>query len=132
MRKFVFIAAVAALLAAPAAQARQPADGEAKLAKILKGRVAGEPVSCINTLNTRSTRIIDKTAIVYDAGSVIYVNRPHHPESLDDDDVMVTRLTGSQLCNVDVVQLRDRTTGFYAGFVGLDRFVPYRRVARAN
>ncbi len=131
MRKLLLIAGgAAALLGGPALQARDAASGEAKLAKILEGRVAGEPVNCISTNRTRNTRIIDKTAIVYDAGSVIYVNRPSNAQTLDSNDVMISRPTGNQLCNVDIVQLRDSGTWFFNGSIGLEQFVPYHRVAR--
>lgn len=131
MRKFAFaLAATAALLSGPALQAKAPKlTGEEKLAKLLEGRVAGEPVSCINTLQARNARIIDKTAIVYDGGRVIYVNRPRHARALDSDDVMVTRQWGSQLCRLDTVRMVDRSSFFYSGFVGLEDFVPYRKVA---
>jgi hypothetical protein len=131
MRKIALaIAATAALLSGPALQAKAPKlTGEEKLAKLLEGRVAGEPVSCISTFNTRDARIIDKTAIVYDTGRTIYVNRPNDARSLDSDDIMVTRITGSQLCSIDTVQMYDRGSHFFSGFVGLEQFVPYRRVA---
>ena len=75
-----------------------------------------------------SSQIIDKTAIVYRAGSTLWVNRPRGgAESLDDDDIMVTKTISSQLCSIDVVQLQDRTSHMYSGFVSLGEFVPYRR-----
>ncbi len=133
MRKFALIlAAGAALIAGPALQAKERLTGEAKLAKLLEGRVAGEPVSCIPLNRTQQARIIDKTAIVYDSGRTIYVNPPRHPESLDDDDVMVTKLHSSQLCRLDTVHLHDRSGFFFSGFVGLEDFVPYRKVAVAD
>ncbi|WP_404823150.1 MULTISPECIES: hypothetical protein [Novosphingobium] len=117
------------ILAGGTADAKPKLTGEQQLAKMLEGRVAGEPVDCINMPTVSSTRVIDKTAIVYDAGSTLYVQRPRTgAESLDDDDVLVTKLTGSQLCSVDTVQLHDRSGGFWRGFVGLDKFVPYKRV----
>lgn len=119
-----------ALSATGPAIARTKQSPEAKLAKILDGRVAGKPVHCIFLPSVRNTKVIDHTAIVYDAGSVIYVNRPDSgAKSLDDDDVMVTDLHSSSLCNIDVVKLHDRSSGFYNGFVGLGDFVPYRRLA---
>ena len=45
---------------------------------------------------------------------------------------MVTDIRGSQLCSVDVVRMHDRASQFYTGFVGLEQFVPYRRVASAR
>lgn len=132
MRKLAIALAGAALLAGPALSAKERLTGEQQLAKMLEGRVAGEPVSCIPLHRTSTTRIIDKTAIVYDAGRTIYVNRPRHPEGLDSDDVMVTRLHTSQLCRLDTVRMHDRTGFWYSGFVGLEDFVPYTRVASAN
>jgi hypothetical protein len=91
-------------------------------------RVAGAPVDCIYMPTVRSTQIYDKIAIVYDAGGTLYVQKPRvGAESLDNDDVLVTRLTSSQLCSIDTVHLVDRTSHFQRGFVGLDKFVPYTK-----
>ena len=78
-----------------------------------------------------SSTVIDKTAIVYDSGRTVYVQRPKvGADSLDDDDVLVTELHSSQLCSIDTVQLHDRNGHFWRGFVGLDKFVPYTRPAK--
>lgn len=130
MKKTAIVLTLGAmLLGGTALQAREKLTGEERLAKLLEGRVAGAPVNCISLFSARDSRIIDKTAIVYDSGSVIYVNRPRYPQSLDSDDIMVTKTFGSQLCKLDTVQLRDRSQFMYNGFVGLEQFVPYRRVA---
>ncbi len=129
-RTAIVLTLAAALLAGTAAQARERLTGEEKLAKLLEGRVAGAPVSCINLTTARESQIIDKTAIVYDSGNTIYVNRPRQPGALDSDDILVTRTWGTQLCKLDVVRLRDRTMFMDRGFVGLEEFVPYRRVAK--
>ena len=57
--------AVAALaLGAVAANAGNIEDkGEAKLAEMLEGRVAGEPVRCITTFRSNSPHIIDRVAL---------------------------------------------------------------------
>ena len=121
--------AAAAITAAPAATAREKLAPEDELAKLLEGRVAGEPQDCISLSTARSSQIIDKTAIVYKSGSTYWVNRPKGgAESLDDDDILVTKTTGSQLCSIDAVELRDRSSHMYAGFVSLGKFVPYKRV----
>ena len=130
MRRLALVlAAGAALLSAPALQARDKLSGEEKLSMILDGREAGKPLDCIPLTASRESRIIDRTAIVYDAGSVIYVNRPAHPKSLDDDAIMVTEPHAGQLCRLDTVRLHDRSGFWYRGFVGLEQFVPYRKVA---
>jgi hypothetical protein len=119
----------AALLAVPAAVSAKPKlTGEERLAKVIGDRIPGEPVSCISHHQTRDLEVIDKTALVYKSGSTIYVNRPRNAESLNDDDVMVTKLHGSQFCSLDIVQTYDRSGHFWNGFVSLGEFVPYRRV----
>ena len=123
--------ALAALLTAIAGTAAAKPTGEEQLAQMLKGRVAGKPVDCINMPTVWSSVVIDKTAIVYESGSTYYVQRPKvGVESLDSDDILVTRLTSSELCSIDTIQLHDRTTGFWGGFLGLDKFVPYTRAPK--
>ena len=65
-------------------------------------------------------------------GDTIWVNRPDNAKDLDDDEILVTKTTGSQLCRLDIVQTMDRTSHFTTGFVGLGDFVPYKKVAKAN
>ena len=126
MRRLVALTLAAVLLTGAAGPRL---TGEQQLARELEGRVAGEPVSCLSMHRVRSSRIIDRTAIVYDAGSTIWVNRPRGgAESLDQWDTLVTRLFGSQLCTPDVVYLYDTTSRFQTGFVSLGEFVPYRKV----
>jgi hypothetical protein len=124
------ILGILALAAAPA-QARVGAEraGEVKLAQALEGRVAGEPVNCINLRNIRSTRIIDRTAIIYEAaGGTLYVNRPDAgQESLSNWDVLVTRTHSPQLCSIDVVDLYDGGVRMPRGVVFLGEFVPYEK-----
>lgn len=134
MAAFVATMALAAgLAAAPSAHARPKLAGEARLAQILDGRVAGKPVSCIPLSQTNNTVVVDKTAIIYKVGSTWYVNRPTNADQLDDDNILVTRTSMSQLCNVDTIQLHDRGAGnMWRGFVGLNEFVPYRRERTAS
>lgn len=120
--------ALSSLAIVPPMQARETLTGEQELAKLLEGRVAGKPVDCINLTTARSSQIIDHTAIVFDSGSVIYVNRPKDASSLDSDKILVTKTWGSQLCSIDVVHLRDRSTFMWSGFAALERFVPYTKV----
>ena len=128
----IALTTAAALLAAPALQARDRMSGEEQLAKTLEGRVAGEPVNCLPYSANNDVKIIDKTAIVYGHGKTVWVNRPTNANSLDDDDILVRRSHTAQVCNLDSVHLMDRSSHFYTGFVGLNDFVPYRKVAQAN
>jgi len=125
---FPTLVIAAAVAVVPSASAREKLEPEAQLAKLIGDRVAGQPQDCLPLSSIGSSQVIDKTAIVYKVGSTLWVNRPRGgAESLDDDDILVTKLTGSQLCSIDTVELRDRTSHFYSGFVSLGEFVPYRR-----
>jgi hypothetical protein len=137
-RPALLYAASLALLAAPTlAQDGERADeeqteqtkGEKELAKLLEGRVAGEPTSCIRTPPNDRVRVIDDTAIVYGRGKTIYVNRTSRPSDIDDRDTMViSRFSGSQLCKTDTVTTIDRGSQMFSGVIFLSEFVPYTRV----
>lgn len=127
MRKLLLALAAAASLAVPAAAAPR-LHGEAQLAKILEGRTPGKPVDCIDLSRVLSSQIVDRTAIVYDTGRTLYVNRPRGgAESLDSWDAMVLKPFNHELCRVDTVQLLDTGSHFYKGSVFLGDFVPYTK-----
>ena len=122
----------AAVIAAPATAAHRDSP-DVQLQKLLAGRVAGPPVDCINLSAVTSSVIIKGKAIVYRSGSRLYVNEPRSgASSLDDDDVLVTRTVGSQLCSIDSVKLIDRSSRFQRGFVILGKFVPYTKPKQAR
>lgn len=130
MRMMLAAAALAALALPGVASADEKPNpkGEAELAKMLEGRVAGKPVRCLPTFAMDNSTIVDGTAIVYRSGSKLYVNRPRSgADRLDDDDILLTKLYGGQLCN-DKVDLIDRTSQMWSGFVLLGEFVPYEKV----
>lgn len=130
MRASVAFLAGALALTAAAAPAAPRLSPDAELAKAIEGRVAGEPVDCINLTRVRSSRVIEGTAIVYDAGSTIYVNRPRSgAEDLDRWDSQVVKPFGTQLCSVDVVRMYDLQSRMQTGLVFLGEFVPYRKVS---
>jgi hypothetical protein len=132
MKKLISLIAVSMVIgAAPAAAARQPVDREAELSRAIGDRIAGEPVDCLDMHRVRGTRIIDDTAIVYEVGSTIYVNRPRAgADSLNRWDTMVTRPFNNRLCSVDTVRMVDLPSRMLTGIVFLGEFVPYRRERR--
>lgn len=133
MRPSIFLIGFLAALGAPAMAAEQRSErGEEQLARALEGRVAGEPVDCIASSRIRSTRIINRTAIVYDTGRTLYVNRPNGARSLDNWDVLVTKQSTPQLCSIDVVSLYDPGSRMQSGVVFLNEFVPYEKAGKAN
>lgn len=122
----------AALFSVPALAATRDTP-EVKLQKLIGDRVPGKPVDCIDLHGSQSSQIIDGKAIVYRSGAKLYVNTPKSgAESLNDDDILVTKTFSSQLCRMDSVHMVDRSSGFPRGFVLLDQFVPYTKVKAAK
>ena len=94
------IAAIAALtVAAAPAFAKPRLSQEDQLTKALAGRVPGPPVDCIQQRDIDSTRIFDRTAVLYEMrGGTYYLNRPKGgAESLNWDKILVTDTHSSQL-----------------------------------
>lgn len=131
------LAGLALTVSAPAMAENEDAEtetvemtkGEKKLAKMLEGRVAGEPQRCIRTLPNQRMRTIDNTAYVYGSGRTIYVQRTKDPEDIDRNDALVSRrFSASQLCRLDVMSTIDPLLGIFTGAVFFEDFVPYTRV----
>lgn len=132
MRKIaIAIATTVALLGTAPVAAKPKLTPQQELEKLIAGRVAGKPVHCIPNFDTREMRILNKTAIVYGRGDTIWVNVPRNASDLDDDDILVTHTTGSQLCNLDIVRTVDRSSHFPSGSISLGDFVPYRKAKAA-
>jgi hypothetical protein len=127
MRNLVHVLLAASLVAAPAAAARR--TPEEQLAKLLEGRTAGKPVSCINLGRSSSDSMkIPGLAMAYRQGSTWYVNRFHDDcKQLRDDTILVTRTIGSQLCRGDSADLISAPSRFPVGACIFGDFVPYTR-----
>jgi hypothetical protein len=119
----------ASLLAAgvPAVAQDRAARGEAELAEMLEGRTAGEPKRCLSDFERRSMRVVDGTALVFESGDTLYVNRPAGARMLDWGDVPVFKIWGGQLCEKDTVELRDSASLMPGPVLFMGEFVPYRR-----
>src|SRR3982751_3846608 len=91
MRNFVHAILAASLVAAPAAAVRR--TPEEQFARLIGGRTAGKPVSCINLGRAGSDSVkIPHTGIAYRQGSTWYVNRFNGGcDELSDDTIIVTR-----------------------------------------
>lgn len=125
-----FVAIAAPVLAD---EAKDGAKGEAELAELLDGRVAGEPVKCLKrSRSSEAVQIIDGTALVFREGTTLYVNRPEGARILDWNDLPVFRIFGTGPCARDQVELRDRSSLFPGPTLLLGEFVPYRRTQDAR
>ena len=127
----LIIAATALVFASATAiaadKSERLAKNEAKLAEMLKGRTAGEPVSCVPEFQSSKLEVIDGIALVYGFGKTLYVSRPDQPDTVQWDDILVIKRMGGQLCNTDIVRTVDRNSGFTTGVIFMGKFVPYRK-----
>lgn len=130
----ILVSIVAASLLASAGQAAPRQTPEERLAKALEGRTAGDPVDCIYQHQIRSSRIFERTAILYELNNgTYYLNRPDAgAQSLGWNDVLVTDTHSPRLCSIDVVKLYDHSPWMQSGFVNLGKFVPYKKVAQRD
>jgi hypothetical protein len=119
--------AALALAGTTSASAGNAEENEAKLARMLEGRTAGEPVNCISALRSNRIEVLEHVGIVYDAGNTIYVARPTDARQLGRNDIVVIDRFGGQLCTSDVIRTVDRYQGYTTGAVFLEEFVPYTK-----
>ncbi len=104
--------------------------GDAQLARMLDGRLAGAPVKCISTISARpdALQVIDGVGLVFYAGKTIYVSRAADPDKLRWTDVQtIDQLRQTRLCSSDRIWTHDRHNGTFTGVVALTDFVPYTR-----
>jgi hypothetical protein len=93
--------------------------------KALSGKVAGTPRSCISLNDARQSTTY-RSAIVYRVSSRLsYVNDLGKCPFLRDDNILVTKTFGSQLCRGDIVNMVDRGSHFPSGSCAFSDFVPY-------
>ena len=123
------IAAVLAVGSAPLAAETRAERGEARLAKMIEGRTAGEPRNCITAFDSNRIQVIEHVGIVYEGGGTVWVARASDPRDLDSFDVPIFERQGSQLCRTDIIRTVDRSTGMQTGSVFLTDFVPYTDTA---
>jgi hypothetical protein len=100
------------------------------LAKTLKDRTAGKPVSCVsNSSSTNFIRVSDSILLYPGPGSTVYQNnlRSNCPGLARDDDVLVIDVRGSSYCQGDLIRLVDRSSGIQGPVCSLGEFTPYRR-----
>ena len=130
MLRLVSLLIGSVVLAAAPAGAVSRTDPEQRLARLIEGLSAGEPVRCLDRydVRVRSRRIIDRTAIIYDAGDTLYVNRPRAGGELLNRMDVVTKGPGDwKLCSMDRLYVSQSSNGHSAPVV-LGDFVPYRKL----
>jgi hypothetical protein len=128
MRPLSIAAGLMLIAMTPAVQARQEATPE----RMLAGRVAGKPISCIPQRQIDSSQNFDSGDILYRMKSgPDYLNSPRPKcAGLRGSAGMVTRTPSTDLCRGDIADIVDFTSGTQYGSCALGDFVPYPRVRK--
>jgi len=125
-------ALTAGLLGLAVAGAAPLSTGEARLAQALHGRTAGKPLHCLNLRYARSSRVIDGTAVIFESGRTLYVNRPlSGAESLSQSNALLIKSLTGEICRGEGVRLFDNGSRIDAGVIFLGEFVPYRKASES-
>ena len=98
--------------------------------KLLAGKVAGAPVSCLPTFRQNDMVVIDERTVAFrDGSSRVYVNTLNGScSNLGGSYALVTRgFGGGQLCRGDIGQVVDLTNRMTVGSCVFGDFVPYTR-----
>ena len=133
--RILTIALAASALAACTTTPPQPmarsAQAEAELGKLLAGKTAGKPVSCLQTWRSGNMVIIDDNTVLFrDTPARVYRNdfRGGSCNRLGTGSyALVTKTSGTSLCSGDIAQVVDVAHGFTVGSCVLGDFVPYER-----
>ncbi|MEH6758479.1 MAG: hypothetical protein V7676_13355 [Parasphingorhabdus sp.] len=136
MRKIIFALPLALMLAAPAAhsgttEVKLSEKEQAKFDKIVAGRTAGKPVSCINRNDQRNMTVVGDKYLIYSSSGnskTIYVNEPYGGCRNVDRNTLVTRKSSSQLCRGEIAQVKDLTNNMFVDSCSFSNFVPYTKI----
>lgn len=115
------------LLAGCAPGASSAGDADA-LARLLDGRVAGNPGRCVPARQNEALRVIDKRTLAYGSGATIYVNRLDRAcPGLEPFNTLITEVHAGQHCRGDRIRSLEPGSSIPGPPCLLGDFVPYRR-----
>ena len=122
-------AALGSCATTPPAPTRSAAK-QVEYERLLAGKVAGAPQSCLATYHQNDMVVIDESTVAFRQGSNrVYVNHMQGGcSNLGDNYALVTKQFGSaQLCRGDIAQVVDLTNKFTVGSCVFGDFIPYAR-----
>ena len=123
MRAFVLIAA-AATIASCTRPVTPPGND---FARVIAGRTAGQPQTCVSTYPNTNIRAVDTQTLAYGNGRTIFINRLAAAcPGLDPVGTLFVEAQGSQYCRGDRVRGRELGAIIPGAPCVLNDWVPYR------
>ena len=131
MRRVIMLAALAlaGCTGNAALQASRQAEAQRDLDDALKGRVAGKPQDCLfSPSSVNGPQIVDQATILYRDGKRVWRNDLTAAcPSLDQDDILVVEMHGSQICKNDLFRPVDRGSQIPGAYCRFGQFTPYTK-----
>lgn len=93
----------------------------------LKDRVAGDPVACIPRNRLRRSTAASDDVLLYDDGSVVYVNAPYRGCPRARNHTLISSTPIGRLCAGDIVLVQDLVARVPLGSCALSEFIPFRK-----
>jgi len=125
----VLIAAALASCVTGAPQQLARSDrAEAHLQKLIAGKVAGKPISCLPSGRSENMIIVDDNTVFYRAGSQLFRQDFQNGRCTglgSGHFALVTRQFGGSLCRGDIAKVLDTASGVTVGGCVVGDFVPY-------
>lgn len=104
------------------------AEAAAHLDRLIAGKVAARPLTCLPHYRANDMIVIDNGTVVFKNGRTVYRNdfQGGGCSNLGKGNyALVTRTTGSGLCSGDIAEVRDVSAGITVGSCVLGDFIPY-------
>jgi hypothetical protein len=138
VRRSALILLGATLAGCSAAAEQQPIrspQGQEQYQRLIQGKVAGKPISCLPSYRANDTIVIDEQTVAFRVagGSEVYiVHMLGGCTNLGRSDyVMLTKQVGpSGLCRGDIAQIVDPINRITVGSCTFGDFIPYTRAGR--
>ena len=126
----IFVIASGFALASCATQPPAPtrtAEAQAELNKLVAGKTAGKPITCLQHYRADDMVRIDESTVAFTRGRQVYVNHLIGACSNLDSNfyALVTKSSGTGLCRGDIAHVQDVSTGTIVGSCAIGDFVPY-------
>jgi hypothetical protein len=132
MRSIILLlvgAAVVSCSTAPPPTAMRTVEGQQQFERLLAGKVAGPPVSCLPAMRASDMRVIDEDTVIFrQSANHLYLGHMAGGCNMlgKGGYALVTRQFGtSGLCHGDIATVVDTHTGFTVGSCVVGDFVPY-------